>query len=67
MKKTYIAPALDIVQIQVEQMMALSLIDPNDRKANSSDALVKGSNDWDIFGDANVADDEAQSGSIFEE
>lgn len=64
MKKTYIAPALDIVQIQVQQMMALSL---QGGKADSSDALVKGSNDWDIFGDANVADDEAQSGSIFDE
>lgn len=64
MKKTYIAPALDIVQIQVQQMMALSL---QGGKATGSDALVKGSNDWDIFGDANVADDEAQSGSIFEE
>ena len=64
MKKTYIAPALDIVQIQVQQMMALSI---QGGTANSSDALVKGSNDWDIFGDANVADDVAQSGSIFEE
>ena len=64
MKKTYIAPALETVCVQVEQMMALSI---QGGKANSSDALVKGSNDWDIFGDANVADDEAQSGSIFDE
>ena len=64
MKKTYIAPALDIVQIQVQQMMALSI---QGGKADSSAALVKGSNDWDIFGDANVADDEAQSSSFFEE
>ena len=64
MKKTYIAPALETVCVQVEQMMALSI---QGGKANSTDALVKGSNDWDIFGDANVADDEAQSGSIFDE
>ena len=64
MKKKYIAPALETVCVQVEQMMALSI---QDGKANSSAALVKGSNDWDIFGDANVAEDEAQSGSIFDE
>ena len=67
MKKKYIAPALEAFQVEVQQMMTLSLIDPNDRKATGDDALVKGSNDWDIFGDANVADDEAQSGSFFEE
>lgn len=47
MKKTYIAPALETVHVQVQQMMALSL---QSGKADSSDALVKGSGDWDIFG-----------------
>ena len=62
MKKTYITPALEIVHVQVQQMMALSI---QGGKANSSDALVKGSGDWDIFGENSVADEE--SGSFFEE
>ena len=62
MKKTYIAPALESLCVEVQQMMALSL---QSGKANGSDALVKGSNDWDIFGEG-AADDE-ESGSIFDE
>ena len=64
MKKNYIAPALYSVQVHVEQMIALSL---SGTAKKDSEVLVKGSGDWDIFGDAAVADDEAQSGSFFEE
>lgn len=62
MKKKYIAPALEIVHVQVTQMMALSL---QTDKANGSDALVKGSGDWDIFGTEDAAD--SFSDSPFEE
>ena len=62
MKKKYIAPALETVCVQVEQMMALSL---QGGKANSSDALVKGSGDWDIFGDGGA--DDVASDSPFED
>ena len=62
MKKKYIAPALDIVHVQVTQMMALSL---QTGKADSSAALVKGSGDWDIFGDG--GSDESFSDSPFED
>lgn len=58
MKKTYITPALEIVHVQVEQMMALSI---QGGKANSTDALVKGSGDWDIFGENSVVDEESDS------
>ena len=47
MKKTYIAPTLEAVNVQAQQMMALSL---QGSKADSSEALVK-DNDWDIFGE----------------
>lgn len=62
MKKTYIAPVMQTVHVQVQQMMALSL---QPGKADGSDALVKGGGDWDIFG--SDVDDEADSGSIFED
>ena len=48
MKKKYIAPELTIQLIQTEGLIALSL---QGGKADSSDALVKGSADWDIFGE----------------
>lgn len=53
MKKTYMTPALTTVEVQVQQMMALSL---QTGKADGSDALVKGAGDWDIFGDDASAD-----------
>lgn len=62
MKKTYITPALEIVHVQVQQMMALSMV--TGKKATADDALVKGG-DWDIFGENSVVDEE--SGSFFEE
>ncbi len=48
MKKTYIAPALETVNVQTQQMMALSLLEGT---ADSSDALVKSGGDWDIWGE----------------
>lgn len=44
MKKTYFAPALETVYVQTQNMMALSI---GDGKADGSDVLVKGANDWD--------------------
>ena len=46
--KKYIAPELTVQLIQTEGLIALSIqSDP----ADSSDALVKGGTDWDIFGE----------------
>ena len=46
--KKYIAPELSVQLIQTEGLIALSI---QSGKANSSDALVKGGTDWDIFGE----------------
>lgn len=56
MKKTYIAPELTTQLIQTEGLIALSL---QGGKADSSDALVKGSGDWDIFGSDDTDTDDA--------
>jgi len=61
MKKTYIAPELMTQLIQTEGLIALSL---QGGKANDSDALVKGSGDWDIFG---TDEEESYSDSPFED
>ena len=61
MKKKYIAPALHAVNVQPQNMMALSLLGGT---ADSSDALVK-ENDWDIFGESAV--EESFSDSPFED
>lgn len=63
MKKNYIAPALYSVQVHVEQMIALSL---SGTAKKDSEVLVKGSGDWDIFGENSVVDEES-SGSPFED
>lgn len=56
MKKTYILPALTVQHIETQHIIALSL---QGGKADSSDALVKGSGDWDIWGtDDEPLDDE---------
>lgn len=55
MKKKYIAPALEAFPVEVQQIIALSLMDG---KANDSDALVK-ENDWDIFGEYEEDDTDA--------
>ena len=64
MKKNYIAPSVYVQMIHAENMIAASLNLKG--TASGEDALVKGSNDWDIFGDAAVADD-TESGSFFDE
>ena len=56
MKKKYIAPALEAFPVEVQQIIALSLI--KDGKANDRDALVK-ENDWDIFGEYEEDDTDA--------
>lgn len=48
MKKKYIIPALAVQHIEMQTIIALSL---QGGKADSSDALVKGGGDWDIFGE----------------
>lgn len=58
MKKNYIAPALYSVQVHVEQMIALSL---SGTAKKDSEVLVKGSGDWDIFGENSVVDEESDS------
>ncbi|MCR5179652.1 MAG: hypothetical protein K6C30_00290 [Bacteroidaceae bacterium] len=48
MKKTYIAPALETVNVQTQQMMALSKFEGNADPAG--EVLVKDGGDWDIWG-----------------
>lgn len=55
MKKTYIIPALVVQHIEMQHIIALSLQGGN---ADSSDALVKGGDDWDIFGEYSDDTDE---------
>lgn len=58
MKKLYIAPALYVQQVQLENIVALSL---QSDKADNSDVLVKenvGGNIWDDAPSYNVWDDE---------
>lgn len=56
MKKTYIIPALTVQHIETQNIIALSL---QGGKATGDDALVKGSGDWDIFGDDVPASDDS--------
>lgn len=46
MKKTYIAPAVEINETMACQMIALSL---QEGAANNSDALVEEEAEWDIW------------------
>lgn len=55
MKKKYIIPALAVQHIEMQTIIALSL---QSGKADSSDALVKGGGDWDIFGEYSDDTDE---------
>jgi hypothetical protein len=65
MKKNYIAPALYSVQVRAEQMIAASLSFGG--KATDGEVLVKGSGDWDIFGDSDAGVDVESSDSPFED
>lgn len=60
MKKNYIAPALYSVQVRAEQMIAASSLSFGG-KATDGEVLVKGSGDWDIFGENSVVDEESDS------
>lgn len=60
MKKNYIAPALYSVQVRAEQMIAASSLSYGG-KATDGEVLVKGSGDWDIFGENSVVDEESDS------
>lgn len=49
MKKIYMTPAVEITEVVVEQMLALSL---NNKPADpNEDVLTKENNDWDIWGE----------------
>lgn len=60
MKKNYIAPALYSVQVRAEQMIAASSLSFGGN-ATDGEVLVKGSGDWDIFGENSVVDEESDS------
>lgn len=66
MKKNYIAPSVYVQTIHAENMIAASL-KLTDRTASGGDALVKGSGDWDIFGDSDAGVDVESSDSPFED
>lgn len=48
MKKMYVAPAVEINETMACQMMALSIMDG---KADDSEVLGKGQQDWDMWYD----------------
>ncbi len=55
MKKTYISPAIEAQRLAAATIIALSL---KTGAADSSDALVKTNEDWDIWGSDESAEDE---------
>lgn len=65
MKKNYIAPSVYVQMIHAENMIAASLNLKG--TASGEDALVKGSGDWDIFGDSDAGVDVESSDSPFED
>ena len=48
MKKTYIAPATEIVNVQVESMLALSTIQGKSA-SSSAEVLTNEDKDWNIW------------------
>ena len=66
MKKNYIAPSVYVQTIHAENMIAASL-KLTGETASGEDALVKGSGDWDIFGDSDAGVDVESSDSPFED
>ena len=55
MKKTYLQPETEILHLRNMEMIALSKYeDP----ATGDDALVKGNNNWDIWGNDDIDDEE---------
>lgn len=51
MKKTYLTPALDIIEAQVSKMLAESLPINNDTTLDGNEALTKQQAAWDIWGE----------------
>ena len=51
MKKTYISPAIHIMAVQMQQHMLIGSKVYDDFADTESAALVRGSGDWDIWGD----------------
>lgn len=66
MKKNYIAPSVYVQMIHAENMIAASL-KLTGETATDGEVLVKGSGDWDIFGDSDAGVDVESSGSPFED
>ncbi len=64
MRKNYCKPELNVVQVNTEGMLALSIIQGGTAD-QGKDVLVKG-NDWDIFGDAPAGDSATDSDVLFE-
>ena len=60
MKKTYIIPGLTVMQVETQNIIALSLLG----EADNSEVLVKGGGDWDIF--SSPAEEEVISGSPYD-
>ena len=58
MKKTYIIPALTVVEVLAVQMLAESLNINSGKTVDGGDALIKGG-DWDIFSTEEILEDEA--------
>lgn len=51
MKKTYMAPAVEINETMACQSQMMLVASIQDGSADSSDALVKKESDWDMWGD----------------
>lgn len=67
MKKNYIAPSVLVQMIHAENMIAASLNITGENARSGSEVLVKGSGDWDIFGDSDAGVDVESSDSPFED
>lgn len=61
MKKNYIAPSVLVQMIHAENMIAASLNITGGNASSENAVLVKGSGDWDIFGENSVVDEESDS------
>lgn len=61
MKKNYIAPSVYVQMIHAENMIAASLKLTGGTASSENAVLVKGSGDWDIFGENSVVDEESDS------
>ena len=51
MKKTYLIPAMKAEEAQAVSMLAESLAIDSTTKVDGGDALARGDNNWDIWGE----------------